>query len=69
MFQEPDEPIPVHAIEEGADVRIDDPTDLAPFDSDRERIERVVRPTSRSEPVAEPEKLRLVDRNQKRCPL
>ena len=55
---------PVDAVEEFRDVCVQYPVDLAPFDPDCDGIERIVRPAPRSEPVAEPEELRLVYRRQ-----
>ena len=51
-------------VEEGPYVRISDPVDLAPFDPVCQRVERIMRTASRSEPIAEPEELRLEYRRQ-----
>ena len=64
MLKEPDQPVPRNRVEEFADVTIDHPVDLAPIDTDRERIERIMCPTPGPEPVAEPQEFRLLDRRQ-----
>ena len=56
--------VAVEIVEESADVGVNDPVDLPPFHSDRDGIERIVRPAPRPEAVAEPEELRLKDRHQ-----
>ena len=48
----------------GLDVAIKHPVDAPPTDPERECIQRLVLTTLRSEPVAEPQELRLVDRRQ-----
>ena len=65
-LEHPDQVVPPEIAEEPANVGVNDPADLPPFHSDRHGVERIVRPTPRSEPVAEPEELRLVDRHQNR---
>ena len=64
VLKKPDQPAPRNRVEEFADVTIDHPVNLAPLDADRERIERIMRPTPGPEPVAEPQELRLVNRRQ-----
>ncbi len=58
--------VTVEIVEEPADVGVNDPVDLPPFHSDRDGVERIVRPAPRPEAVAEPEELRLKDRYQNR---
>ena len=68
----PDQMVTVEIVEEPADIGVNDPVDLPPFYSDRDSVERIVRTPPRPEAVAEPEELRLVDRDQnhiRHCPL
>ena len=46
------------------DICVSYPVDLTPFNPDRERIKRVVRPTPGPEPIAKPQELRLVNWRQ-----
>ena len=64
VLHELDEPASIQLVEEGPYVRISDPVDLAPFDPVCQRVERIMRTASRSEPIAEPEELRLEYRRQ-----
>jgi predicted P-loop ATPase/GTPase len=56
------QPAPIKVAEEVADVRIKHPVHLLAGDPDRERVQRIVRAASGSEPVREPDEVRLVDR-------
>ena len=51
-------------VEERPNVRIDYPVDLAPFYPESQGVKRIMRPAPRPEPIAEPEKFRLVKRRQ-----
>src|SRR3984893_11995828 len=64
MFDEADQPGLVDLVEKGLDVAIEHPVDAPPADPERECIQRLVLIALRSEPVAEPQELRLVDRRQ-----
>ena len=66
MFDEVDQPGLADLVENGLDVAIKHPVDAPPTDPERECIQRLVLTTLRSEPVAEPQELRLVDRRQDR---
>src|SRR5207302_7529330 len=64
MFDEADQPGLVDLVEKGLDVAIEHPVDAPPTDPERECIQRLVLIALRSEPVAEPQEFRLVDRRQ-----
>ncbi len=64
VLHEPDEPASIQPIEKGPYVRVDNPVDLAPFYPVRQRVERVMRTATGSEPIAEPEELRLEYRHK-----
>ena len=64
MLQEPDQPIVADRVEERPDIGIKNPADVASLDPIRERVQRVVLAAPGSEPVAEAQELRLVDRRQ-----
>src|SRR4051812_43447382 len=64
MLDEPHQPFSAERVEEGADIGVEDPVDLACLDSVRERIQRVVLAASGSEPVTKSQELRLVDRRE-----
>ena len=64
ILKKPDQPVPRDIVEKSADVTVHYPVDLAPFYPEGQSIKRVVRPTPRSEPIAEPEKIRLVNWRQ-----
>ena len=64
MLDEPHQPFSAERVEEGADIGVEDPVDLARLDSVRERIQRVVLAASGSEPVTKSQELRLVDRRE-----
>ena len=64
MFDETDQPRLADLVEKGLDVAIEDPVDTPPADPERECIQRLVLTALRSEPVAEPQELRLIDRRQ-----
>jgi len=66
MFDEADQPRLADFVEKGMDVTIKHPVDAPPTDPERERIQRLMLTALRSEPVAEPQELRLVDRRQDR---
>ena len=60
VLQKPDQPVPVDSVKVRPDVRIDNPSDPSPFYPESQGVERIMRPTSGSEPIAESEELRLV---------
>ena len=64
VFQEPDEPVPVNTVEVRPDVRIGNPVDSTPLYPEGQGVERIVRPTPGSEPIAESEEHRLVYRRK-----
>src|SRR4029077_927682 len=64
MFDEAHQPRLADLVEKGLDVAIEHPVDAPPADPERERIQRLVLIALRSEPVAEPQELRLIDRRQ-----
>src|SRR5215831_15756238 len=64
MFDEAHQPRLADLIEKGLDVAIEHPVDAPPADPERERIQRLVLIALRSEPVAEAQELRLIDRRQ-----
>src|SRR3954452_22751376 len=66
MFHELDETLLAHRVEERADVGVQYPVHLCAGDPDHERIHRIVRAASGSEPIREPEEIFLVDRAQHR---
>ena len=55
------QPAMVQAGEELADIRVEHPVHVLPLDPDRERIQRVMRATSRPEPVGETPEIHLID--------
>ncbi len=62
--EHPDQMVAVEIIEEPPNIGVNDPVDPSLVYSDRDGVERIVRPAPRPETVAEPEELRLVDRYQ-----
>src|SRR5262249_46148118 len=66
MFDEADQPRLADFVEKGLDVTIKHPVDAPPTDPERECIQRLMLTALRSEPVAEPQELRLVGRRQDR---
>ena len=66
MFQETDQPLLTEFVEKRSDVGVNYPVHLCAVDSDRERIQRIVRAASGSESVREPEEVFLVDRVEHR---
>ena len=64
VLDEPDQPSLADRVEERLDVGVEHPVDAPPPDPERERVQRVVLAALRSEPVAEAQELRLVDRRQ-----
>ena len=62
MFDEAHQPRLADLVEKGLDVAIEHPVDAPPADPERERIQRLVLIALRSEPVSEPQELRLIDR-------
>ena len=66
MFDKTDQPGLVDLVEKGLDVAIERPVDAPPADPERQCIQRLMLIALRSEPVAEPQELRLVDRRQDR---
>ena len=65
MFDESYEPLSAQSIEEPRYVGVENPVDFTCINSVSERIQRIV-PAPGSEPIAEPQKLRLVDRREDR---
>ena len=64
VLQKPDQPVPVDSVKVRPDVRIDNPSDPTPSYPVSQGVERIMRPTSGSEPIAESEELRLVYRQK-----
>src|ERR1700721_3775954 len=64
MLDEADQPLLVNLVEKGLNVAIEYPVDPPLPDPERERIQRLMLVALRSEPVAEAQELRLVDRRQ-----
>jgi hypothetical protein len=64
MFDETHQPFPAERVEERTDIGVEYPVDFACLDSVRERVQRIVLAASGSEPVAESQELRLVDRRE-----
>ncbi len=64
MFDEADQPILVNLVEKGLNVAIEYPVDPPLRDPERERIQRLMLVTLRSETVADAQELRLIDRRQ-----
>ena len=64
VLKEPDQPVPVDSVEVRPDVCIDYPVDFPPVHPESQGIERIMRPTPGSEPIAEPEELRLENRQK-----
>ena len=54
-LRKPQHPVPRHLVEESANVRVDNPSDLAPFDPDRQGVQPIVSPSAGPKPVAEPQ--------------
>ena len=51
-------------VEEPLDIGVENPPDVPSLDPERERVQRIVLAAPRSEPIAEAQELRLVDRRQ-----
>jgi site-specific DNA recombinase len=64
MFDEADQPLLVNLVEKGLNVAVEYPVDPPLPDPERERIQRLMLVTLRSETVAEAQELRLIDRRQ-----
>src|ERR1700722_8806325 len=64
MLDETDQPIPADLVEKGLNVTIEHPVDPPLPDPERERIQCLMLVALRSEPVAETQELRLIDRRQ-----
>jgi hypothetical protein len=64
MLDEADQPLLVNPVEKGLNVAIEYPVDPPLPDPERERIQRLMLVTLRSETVAEAQELRLIDRRQ-----
>ena len=64
VLEKPQQVVSREPVEERPDVRIDYPVDLAPFYPESQGVKRIMRPAPRPEPIAEPEKFRLVNRRQ-----
>ena len=64
MFNEADQPFLADRIEERPDVGVKDSVHLPFGDAYRQGIQRIVRPSSGTEPVREPEEVFLIDRVQ-----
>jgi hypothetical protein len=66
VFDESYEPLSAQSIEEPRYVGVENPVDFTCINSVSERIQRIVLAAPGSEPIAEPQKLRLVDRREDR---
>ena len=64
VFDESYEPLSTQSIEEPRYVGVENPVDFTCINSVCERIQRIVLAAPGSEPVAEPQELRLVDRRE-----
>ena len=64
VFDEFDQPVVVHRVEEPRDVGVEDEVDASLGDPHRQRVQRVVLAASRPEAVAEPQKVCFPDRVQ-----
>ena len=64
VLKEREQPVPRDRVEVRPQFRVDNPTDLTPFNPDGQSVECIMRPAPRTEPVAETKKLHLVDRCQ-----
>src|ERR1700676_2456929 len=64
MLQEPDHPIMADRVKELRDIGVENPVHLASCHSDIESIQRLVLVAPGPEPIAEPQKLRLIDRRE-----
>lgn len=64
VFQETDEPFLAHFVEERPDVGVQNVVHPPVGNSDHQRVQRIVLPTPRAEPVREPEEVLLVYRVQ-----
>ncbi len=64
VFYEADQPIVADRVEKRSNVGIENPADIASFDPVCERVQRIVLAASGSEPIAEAQELRLIDRRQ-----
>lgn len=60
VLNETDQPFPADLVEKGLNVAVEYPVDPLPANSVCERIQRLVLVAPRTEPVAEPQELRLV---------
>src|SRR6266545_6314241 len=60
MLEKPLQPIPIKLAEEVADIRVEYPAHPPPLDTDRQRIQRLMRVAPRPEPVGEAPELRLI---------
>src|SRR5882672_2966070 len=61
MLQESQHPVVIDSVEITSNIRIEYPANLLETNSDGQKVERNMRLPSRSEPVGEAEKIRLVD--------
>ena len=64
MLDESDQPVTADPVEKGLNVAVEHPVDPPLPDPERERIQRLMLVALRSEPVAEAQELRLIDRRQ-----
>ena len=64
MLDEADQPVTADLVEKGLNVAIEHPVDPPLPDPERECIQRLMLVALRSEPVAEAQELRLIDRRQ-----
>jgi site-specific DNA recombinase len=64
VFQETYHPLVADRIEEPLDIGVENPPDVSSLNSVTDRVQRIVLAASRSEPIAETQKLRLVYRRQ-----
>jgi hypothetical protein len=64
VLDEADQPVMADRVKEPGDVGIEDPADLACLDPVGERIQRIVLAAPGTEPIAEPQELRCIDRGE-----
>ena len=61
MLEQLLQPGVIKAGEEIPEIQVEHPVHLRVLNRDRDRIQRIMRPATRAEPVREPEKVRLVN--------
>jgi hypothetical protein len=71
VLHEADQPILTDTVEKARNVGVQNVAHLSRIDSDKESIQRIVLAALRSEPIAEPEEVLLVDlvQHRRRRPL